>query len=71
MKELLATGIAIAALTLWGSNSAGLVYETECPIPVRSIESEGFLPNERITMPPMRHTVSDGLLPDFGSQAYL
>lgn len=71
MKELLATGATVAALTLLGSNSVGPVYETNCPAPVQAVESEGFVPHRRITMPPVQHTAPDGLLPDFGSQAYL
>ena len=71
MKELLATGVTVAALTLLGVNSAGPVCETDCPAPARQTESEGFVPHHRITTPPVQSTVSDGLLPDFGSQAYL
>ncbi len=72
MKELLLTGSLVAALTLFTGTTGEGVNEDNVPEPAISGSVEGFVPHERVTAPPVRETpVSDGLLPDFGSQAYL
>ena len=72
MKEWLITGVAVAAMTLFGTHSTGPVCETVCPSPAKTVVSEGFMPHETVTRPPVTENISsDNLLPDFGSTAYL
>lgn len=71
MKELLAAGTTIAALLMPGYQPARPVCELDCPPPVMQTDTEGFVPHERITLPPVQNSASDGMLPDFGSPAYL
>ncbi len=72
MKEFLATGAMVAVLALFGTPSVGPECRTNCPSPVPAHASEGFVPHERVTTPSVRDTpVTNGLLPDFGSEAYL
>lgn len=71
MKEFLTAGVSIAALTLFGMNSGNPVCESDRPFVIRQPKTEGFVPHQQITLPPIQNDGSDGLLPDFGSQAYL
>lgn len=73
MKEFLATGVVVAGLSLFGSQTVGPVGATDDPPMIHHDVSEGFVPHQRVTMPPpVRATApTDGLLPDYGSEAYL
>lgn len=72
MKEFLTTGAVVAGLTLFGAQSAGPVCETNIPSAIKQGVSEGFVPHQRVTVPPVRQNEpTDGLLPDYGSEAYL
>lgn len=72
MKELLATGTAVAILTLFGASSVGPECRTDCrePLPIQAVE--GFVPHERVTLEPVREReTGEVLLANFGSEAYL
>ena len=70
MKEFLTTGMVIAAL--FGMQSTGPLHETNHPPTVEHDVSEGFIPHQQVTMPPVQTSMpNDGLLPDYGSEAYL
>ncbi len=75
MKEFLMTGSLVAALTIFTGTTGDGVDENDVPEPGISgsnAEVEGFVPHERVTLPVLQAMpVSDGLLPDFGSRAYL
>lgn len=66
MKEFFTVGVALTALLMPGNQPARPVYELDRPAVV-----EGFLPRERITVPPVQTSAPDDLLPDFGSPGYL
>lgn len=71
MKEFLTAGTTIAALLMPAYQPVRPVCELDCPPPVMQTDSEGFVPRERITLPPVQSDAPDTLLPDFGSPAYL
>ncbi len=68
MKEFLVAGAMLAAVTL--GNEAP-VWEMNNPNTVQAESSEGFVPHRDVTSPPAQNQIDDGLLPDFGSAAYL
>ena len=72
MKEFLTTGALVVGLTLFGTQSAGPVDETNIPPTIKHSTPEGFVPHQRVTMPPvLEHVPTKGLLPNYGSEAYL
>ena len=72
MKEFFATGVVLAGLGLFGTVPAGPESETNRPNAFKQGVSEGFVPHQRVTSPPVRNGFStDGPLPNFGSEAYL
>ncbi len=71
MKEFLVAGAMLATVTLGSERSETPVWEVAIPDAVQAESSEGFVPHRGVTSPLPQSQANDGLLPDFGSTAYL